>query len=159
MTLAILLTALFVYQSPGASEYAQAGKKYYLAGDFKKSVGFFEKAVKLEPDLSHHLWLGRAYGRLAENSGFISAPKYALQVRLHFEKAIKLDPRNLEALGDLFDYYLNVPRFLGGGIEKAKVLASKIGRLNRAEGRCANARLAEKRKKYKEAERYFREAI
>ena len=160
MVLAVLLAALFVCQSLDVVEQIVIGKEYYWVGNFKKSVESFGRAVKLEPDSSFcHLWLGRAYGRLAESSGFVSAPKYASQVRLHFEKAVELAPENLEALSDLFDYYLNAPRFLGGSVDKAETLAARIAKLSKAEGRCVNAKLAEKRKKFKEAERYFRQAV
>ena len=32
---------------------------------------------------------------------------------------MQLDPHNGEATGDLFDYYLNAPGMLGGGLDKA----------------------------------------
>jgi tetratricopeptide (TPR) repeat protein len=160
MILAMLLAALFVYQSLDVVEQITVGKKYYWTGNFKKSVESFGRAAKLEPDSSLcHLWLGRAYGRLAESSGFVSAPKHASQVRLHFEKAVELAPESLEALSDLFDYYLNAPHFLGGGVEKAETLAARIAELDEAEGRCASAKLSEKRKKFKEAEEHFKEAV
>lgn len=160
MTLAMLLAALFVCQSLDVVEQITIGKKLYLTGNFKKSVESFGKAVKLEPDSSLcHLWLGRAYGRLAESSGFVSAPKHASQVRLHFEKAVELAPESLEALSDLFDYYLGAPRFLGGGIDKAEALTARIVGFDKTEGYYASAKLAEKRKKFKEAEEYFRETV
>ena len=37
-----------------------------------------------------------------------------------FERAVALDPANREAVGDLFDYYLGAPGFLGGGANKRK---------------------------------------
>ncbi len=159
MVLAVLLIALLVCQSPDTAEQVKAGKKYYLTGDFRKSVESFKKAARLEPNsFLCRLWLGRAYGRLAESSDFISAPRYASQSRSHFEKAVELAPKNLEALSDLFDYYLSAPRFLGGGIEKAEVLAGKIAELNGAEGHYIKAKLAEKRKDFERTERHFRKA-
>jgi hypothetical protein len=56
-----------------------------------------------------------------------------------------LDPNNIEALDDLFEYYLSAPGFLGGGIEKAEGLARRIDRVEPAEGHYALYRLAEKR--------------
>ena len=42
------------------------------------------------------------------------------------KKAVALDPHNREAKNDLFDFYLNAPGFLGGGIEKAEAAAKSI---------------------------------
>lgn len=135
------------------------GKCRYMLGDFKKASEAFEKAVEAGPDnSSYHHWLGKAYGRRAENSSFLTAPGYASKARRSFEKAVELDPSNLEAMNDLFEYYLQAPGFLGGGMDKAKALAERIGKLNPAEHRYALARIAEKREDYQAAEGHLRRA-
>jgi len=102
--------------------------------------------------------MGRAYGRRAETSSFLTAPGFATKARQNFEKAVELDPRNLEAINDLFEYSLDAPGFLGGGLEKASTLASRIGELDPAEFYYAQARLAEKRKEFQKAENQLRRA-
>lgn len=135
------------------------GQCYYMQGDAKKAAEHFQKAVDLSPDSSqYHLWLGRAYGRRAETSSFITAPGYATKARGNFERAVELDPRDLEAISDLFEYYLDAPGFLGGGLDKAASLARQMGELNPAEGHWAQARLAEKRKEFQTAEQQLRRA-
>ena len=67
-------------------------------------------------------WLGRAYGRRAETSNPFTAPGYASKARQMFEKSVALDPSNKEATGDLLDFYLEAPGFMGGGYEKAEAL-------------------------------------
>ena len=80
-----------------------------------------EKAFNAQPsNADYALWLGRAYGRRAETSGPFTAPGFASKARQYFEKAARLNPRNLEALSDLFEYYLEAPGFLGGGMDKAQ---------------------------------------
>ena len=37
-----------------------------------------------------------------------------------FERSVALDPSNREAVGDLFDYYLGAPGFLGQFLNKNK---------------------------------------
>src|SRR6185369_4443450 len=105
------------------------------------------------------LWLGRAFGRLAETSSFISAPGYASHCRQAFERAVELDSKNLEAWNDLFAYYLDAPGFLGGGLDKAETVAAKISALNEAEGHFARAQLAEHRKDFEGAEKELRRAV
>jgi tetratricopeptide (TPR) repeat protein len=69
-----------------------------------------------------------------------------------------LDPRNHEAVNDLFEYYLQAPGFLGGGLQKAEALARHIAGLDAAEGHYAQAQLDDKRKEYDAAEQQLRRA-
>lgn len=136
------------------------GRAYYMEADYKKASEYFEKAVAADPANSgYHHWLGRAYGRRAETSSFLTAPGYARKTRQEFEKAVALDPNNAEAINDLFEYYLQAPGFLGGGLEKAAALVERIGRLDPAERHYAEARLAEKRREFSRAEQQLRQAL
>ena len=140
--------------------YELMGRDYYGQGEFKKATEALEKAVALEPDNSgFHLWLGRAYGRRAETSSMITAPGFANKARQSFERAAQLNPANLDAQSDLFEYYLEAPGFLGGGFEKASATAAQIARINPSEGHWAQAKLAEKRKEYSSAEAQLRRAV
>jgi tetratricopeptide (TPR) repeat protein len=140
--------------------YELIGRNYYMLGDFKRATDALEKAVAAEPrDSWHALWLARAYGRRAETSSIFTAPGHATKARQFFEKAVQLDARNLEAMSDLFEYYLEAPGFLGGGSDKAAAMAERIGKLNAAEGHLAEARLAEKKKEYQTAEEHLQRAI
>jgi Flp pilus assembly protein TadD len=140
--------------------YALVGRNYYMQGDFKKATDALEKAVAAEPGNSEfNLWLGRAYGRRAETSNPFTAPGHASKARQYFEEAAQLNPRNLDAQSDLFEYYLEAPGFLGGGFEKAAATAEQIARIDPAEGHWAQARLAEQRKEFSSAEEQLRRAI
>jgi len=72
---------------------------------------------------------------------------------------VALDPKNLDAIGDLFEYYLEAPGFLGGGLEKAGKTAERIAQLDPAAGYVAQARIAEHRKDLPTAEERFRLAV
>jgi|YelNatPaOPRAMG01_1025707.scaffolds.fasta_scaffold08110_6 tetratricopeptide (TPR) repeat protein len=140
--------------------YALMGQCYYMLGDYKRASESLERAVRLEPGNSdYYMWLGRAYGRRAETSSFITAPGLASKARQSFEKAFQLNPRNLEAVGDLFEYYLEAPSFMGGGLDKARDLAEKTRDLDPAEYHYRLARIAEKRKQDKDAEEQLRRAM
>jgi tetratricopeptide (TPR) repeat protein len=136
------------------------GRSYFMLGEYKKSQEAFEKAVAASPRNSEYYnWLGKAYGRRAETSSFITAPSYAAKARDNLEKAVILDPHNSEAVSDLFEYYLDAPGFLGGGIDKATALSVKIGEMDPAEGQYAMAVIAEHRKEFNSAEAHFRRAM
>lgn len=137
-----------------------AGQCLYMSGDYKKAIDILEKALPAAPNNSNlHLWLGRVYGRRAETAMPLIAPKFASKARQSFEKAIELDPKNLLAMNDLFEYYMQAPGFLGGGKDKAAQLALRIAQLDKAEGHFAQATLAEDRKDFAAAEQQLRLAI
>lgn len=140
--------------------HSLTGRSWFMLGDFKKSSEAFEKAIAVSPrnsELFH--WLGKAYGRRAETSNPLSAPMLASKARQNFEKAVELDGRNLEAINDLFSYYLEAPGFLGGGLDKAAQLAERLRALDPIEYHYDMAQLAEKRKEFKTAEFHFRSAF
>lgn len=136
------------------------GRDYYMLGDFKRATEHFQKAQEERPSSSDYaLWLGRGWGRRAETSNPLFAAGYASKARQWFERAVELDGKNLDALSDLFDYYLEAPGFMGGGFDKAQVIAGRIAAANPAEGFFARARLAEQRREYGTAEQQLRRAM
>ena len=149
----------------GASErdaavYLLMGQDYYGLAEYKQATDSLEKAVALAPaNAECFLWLGRAYGRRAETSNPFSAPGFASKARQMFERAVALDPANREAVGDLFDYYLEAPGFLGGGENKAESLAAKVAQRDPAEGHYYQAQLDDRRKQYDSAEKHLRAAM
>jgi Flp pilus assembly protein TadD len=137
-----------------------AGKDQFMLGEYKKAAEALERALALEPASAEcALWLGRSYGRRAETASPFTAPKYASKARTYFEKAVMLDPRNPDALSDLFDYYLQAPGFLGGGYDKAERIAQQLAAADPAQGDVAQAKLAERRREFDTAEEQLRRAI
>ena len=153
------LHALAQDHAPGASNYLLTGKNYFMLGEYKKATEFFEKALAVSPTSSEvELWLGRAWGRRAEG-GSPFAIIYAGRTRQCFEKAVALDPHNREAKNDLFDFYLNAPGFLGGGLDKADAAAKSIATERPAESEFEEAQIAEKRNDFVAAETHLRRAV
>jgi tetratricopeptide (TPR) repeat protein len=147
-------------QPKSAASYALAGQCYYMLGDFGKASEALEKAVAADPRNSVYWdWFGRAYGKRAENAFPLMAPSYASKARQYFEKAVELDLQNLEAVDDLFEYYLEAPGFLGGGMDKAEQIAARMGQRAPAKFYAMLARLAEKQKKPEIAEQQWRAAV
>ena len=154
------IDALQAHQGRGAAADALLGKAFFMDGQYKQAVASFQKALgQNSVNSEYYDWLGRAYGRLAEQSSFLSALGYAKKTVRAFERAVELDPSNLEALSDVFEYYLQAPGIVGGGLDKAENFARRFAGLNAAEYHWARARLAEKRKDFETAEREFRAAL
>ena len=136
------------------------GRDYFMLGEFKKSSDYLQKASTAEPGNAGYVdWLGRALGRRAESATVVTAPVLASKARQAFERSVELDPKNSDALSDLFEYYLEAPGFLGGGYEKALSIANQIAALNPAQGYLEKAKLAQKRKEYASAEQQLRQAV
>jgi Flp pilus assembly protein TadD len=137
-----------------------AGECHFMKGDYKRASESFEKALALKPQSSElHRLLGMVYGRRAETGSLLTAPGNARKAREYFEQAVALDPDNREAAANLFEYYLEAPGFLGGGIDKAETLAKHIAKLDMPAGLHALAQLEGKRKRYDAAEQQLRSAI
>ena len=121
-------------QKNGAA-WALIGRNYYMQARVQEGHGRAGKGRAAEPDNAEYvLWLGRAFGRRAETSSPFTAPGYASKARQYFERAVQLNPRYLEALNDLFEYYLEAPGFLGGGMDKAQATAARIAAIEPGRG-------------------------
>jgi len=154
------LKVLQTIPDKNAAVYELIGRDYFLLGEYKRASEALEKAAQADPDSSEiALWAGRAFGRRAETSSMLTAPGFASRARQYFERAVQLDPRNLDALSDLFEYYLEAPGFLGGGMDKAQATAQQISNIDAGEGHWSQAKIAEKRKEYGSAEAQLRRAI
>ncbi len=153
------LDALKPGQSADPAAWHLAGRAHFQLGEYQQAQQWFEKAALAEPKSSEHAhWLGKTLGRRAERASFITAPKLAVECRKAFERAVELDPKNIEAWSDLLEYYLSAPGFLGGGYDKAASAAARMGQLDPVEKHFAQAKLAEKKEDWAAAERNWRAA-
>jgi tetratricopeptide (TPR) repeat protein len=118
------------------------------------------EAVRIEGQNStYHMWLGRAIGEQAGDASFLSAYSLSKQARQEFETAVRLDPRNAEALSDLGEFYVEAPGIVGGGQDKAESVAEELDRIDRARAADLRGRIAYARKDYATAEEDFKRAI
>jgi len=138
----------------------ESGRSFYQGGKNEEAIREFREAIKLDPNHSWaHLWLGRALGRKIEKMNPVRAAFGVGDVRREFERAVELDPRNLEARSDLLQFYMDAPGVFGGGMDKARKQAEAIAKLDAAEGHSAYAKIAEKEQRFEQAEQEYRAAI
>jgi tetratricopeptide (TPR) repeat protein len=148
---------------PGSGQTAELsflrGKVRYLWGDINGAVDLFEKAAEAGPSKSEYfLWLGRAFGRKAEKAMFLKAPSLAGKSRDAFQRAVELDPNDLDARDDLLSFYLEAPGFLGGGKEKALALVEQIKSSHPCEFHRQRAEIYQKEKSFDRAEQELQKA-
>lgn len=146
--------------NPDAATYALMGKDEYMLGNFKMAIEDLTKAADLNPSSSDYaLWLGRSYGRKAQTGSPFTATGTAKKAAEFFEKAVELDPKNADALYDLFEFRLQAPSFVGGSREKAEETAKRLESLSLPDYYSAKARLAEHKKQFEAAEEQLRRAV
>jgi tetratricopeptide (TPR) repeat protein len=110
-----------------------AGMRAYHDGNYKSAATSFREAIETAPrDSSLHHWLGKSYGRIAENGNWFTALSYAGKTLKQFRKAVEFDADNYEALRDLIDYLETAPAFMGGDRPEAKDLRRRLEMLRYA---------------------------
>jgi tetratricopeptide (TPR) repeat protein len=94
----------------------------------------------------------------ADGAGPISGLRLAIKVRNAFEAAARINPLNGDAVNDLSEYYIDAPSIVGGGLDKAALLADRSQSQLPQNAHRMRAMAAEKQKDYATAEREFRAA-
>jgi tetratricopeptide (TPR) repeat protein len=119
--------------------------------------------VKLDSNRSkYHDWLGRAYGRKAEESGHSNMPAalhLARRTHHEFQVAVQLDGTNIEARRDLISFIDNAPRDLGGGEEEGLRQIKALSAVDPVEGTLALADFYVVRKKFDQANQEYQKVV
>ncbi len=103
------------------------GLTYLDADQPKDAIEWFEKAIKLAPEVSrYHQHFGEALGQSISDASMFTKMRKAGAVRKAFQRSVELDPDNLDARRGLVTYYLNAPAIAGGGRDKAEAEATVI---------------------------------
>ena len=105
------------------------------------------------------MWLGRAYGLKASRANPISAFRIAKKVVSAFERSVQVDARNISAFSDLGEYYVGAPSIVGGGLDKADRLATRMLPVSATKAHRLMAMIGEKRNDYETAEAEFKRAF
>jgi tetratricopeptide (TPR) repeat protein len=150
------LTSAIAKSPNDASLQFLLGESYYQVHEFTRAAASLERAIQLSPDQSeYHDWLGRAYGRRAEGSVFLSAMSWARKTHKEFEIAVQLNPSNLEAQRDLIRYEINAPGMVGGGEDKALKHIGDLEKIDSVEGQLARGEFLATKRRMSEADAVF----
>jgi tetratricopeptide (TPR) repeat protein len=154
------LNGTIAAQPRSSQSYGLLCRAYFSLGQWDRAISACEKAVSLDQNSAEfHLWLGRAYGEKADAAGFLSAAGLAKKSRSELEKAVGLDPFDIEAHTDLAEFYLEAPGIVGGGRDKARAQADLLMKLSPVHAHWVLGRLAEKDKDGSGAEKEYRAMI
>ncbi|MBL9214053.1 MAG: tetratricopeptide repeat protein [Opitutaceae bacterium] len=129
-----------------AADPANADVHFYLGrlalqrDDHEEARRHLERAVALAPTnsrMQHRL--GDAYGRAAQKAGLFAKLGWAAKCLAAYERAVALDPANVDARFSLMGFYLQAPALAGGSPEKALAQAAAIKELDSYRGALAAA--------------------
>src|SRR5580765_2440333 len=100
-----------------AAQWRQTIESRLQANDPGGAVELGERAVREFPDNSA-LWLslGEAYGAKARAASVVKRLPFAKKCKAAFEKAVDLDPSDIEARSALFEFCLEAPSIAGGSV-------------------------------------------
>jgi len=135
-------------------------RAYFALEDYDRAEAACKKAISLEPNNARfHRWLGRVYGEKADRAGFLSAASLARKTRDEFERAVQLNPNDVDARVDLAEFYFEAPGIVGGGHDKARAQAKLIGATDPAREHWVYGRIAERNHDAATAEQEYRQMI
>ena len=150
-------------QAPDAAAAKAAftqGRAAHDAGKTDEAVSHFERAVALEASNAiYQMWLGHAYSRQLSNASFFRQPFIARRSGAAYQKAVELDPSSAEIAQARFEFLLEAPGIVGGGVGKARAEAARLKTLDPYRGEMADAKVAEHEKQPAEAERIYRSLL
>jgi len=154
------------FEQIATSEPGNAAAHYYLGvlaqrrDDTDEAIRRLETATKLDPKNSgYFLELGGAYGNAAGKAGVFSKLGLAKQCQAALEKAVQLDPENIEARNALVSYYRAAPTFVGGGMSKAYEQAEEIRKRSATTGAAVLGQLYLAEKKIDQAFALYEETL
>lgn len=154
------LDAVLQQDSENAPAWNLQCRVYLAQGRWDNAIASCQRGVQIAEDNSeYHLWLGRAYGEKASRSALVTAYQMAKRTHSEFKTAVALDANNRDALSDLGEYYVEAPRMLGGGRDKAQTIVDRLDSLDPARADELRARIAEAKKDYPAAEKQWRTRI
>lgn len=154
------LTALTRTEPRLAEAWYYLGRIALVDGDGDGGARALERAVTLNArDARYHHWLGRAYSRQAVRAGKLKQALLAGRIRGAFETAVSLAPDDISARGDLLQYYVIAPGFMGGSVDKARAQAREIAKRNPLRGRLAHGVVHERQRELHAAEAEYLAAV
>jgi tetratricopeptide (TPR) repeat protein len=146
-----------------SSLYHWLGRCYFELHDLDRSISSWKHAVALDSARSeYHDWLGRAYGRKAEQDShtkMASALSLAHRTRHEFETAVQLDASNVDAQRDLIAFMASAPANLGGGEGNALNQIRALSAVDPLEGMLALADFHTTRKRFDQASDEYQKVL
>lgn len=154
----LALANLHAANGPGAAAYA-AMMKAWQAGKLDDAIKSADAVLKAEPaNVAFLNAIGGLYCEKAQKANVLTKLSWAGKCHSTWERAITIDPKNVQTHASLMQYYLRAPGIAGGGTDKAKAEADRMAALDPVAGEISRGHIARSGKLPAEAERHYRKA-
>ncbi len=128
--------------------------------DGEEATRLLQQALSIQPNNSAaHLYMAEALGRKVDNAGFFEKMGLAKKAKSETEQALSADPKNLDAIEGMMDFYLQAPGIVGGSRSKAEELSNRLLALDPVQGNLAKGRIASHEKEYDKVEGFYLKAL
>ncbi|MEL6810010.1 MAG: tetratricopeptide repeat protein [Bacteroidota bacterium] len=128
--------------------------------DWDTAIDYYDGLVEEDDtNANYHFKAGGALGMKALEISRIRALSYVGDIKRHFERSAKLDPKHIEVRWALVEFYIQLPGIIGGSEKKAVKYANQLGKISPVDGHLANGYIAEYSDRPKDAETYYKKAI
>lgn len=128
--------------------------------DWDTAIAYYDDLVSEDDNnANYHFKYGGALGMKALSISKIRALSYVGDIKKHFEKSAKLDPKHIEVRWALVEYYIQLPGIIGGSERKAIMYANELGKISPVDGYLANGYIAEYNNRPADAEKFYKQAI
>ena len=136
------------------------GRSYLELQDTDKSIKHLNQAIELDGRSSEYFrWLGRGYAQQAMNSSIFAMRGIARRSLAAIDKAIELDPENVEARFDRTQYFVVLPGILGGSTKTALQETMEIQQRDPIRGHMALGMVRASQKQWDAAEAAYLAAL
>lgn len=141
---------------PGAAAFA-AMTKAWSAGNLDAALKAADKVLAAEPQNVAYLnAIGGLYCEQVQKASLLTRMSWAGKCRGTWERALVIDPKNIDIRFNLIQYDAQAPGIAGGGIDKARDQAKAVAALDAVRGEVAFGNIARSEKQLAEAERRYR---
>ena len=124
------------------------------------AISYYQKLKLSNPNQANYFYkYGGALGMKAKESNKFSALLMMDEIKTSFEKAIKINPKHIEARWALIEVYIQLPSIVGGSQEKAIQYSDELLKISPVDGYLSKGHIYEYYKKYTLAESQYQKAI
>ncbi len=124
------------------------------------AITYYKRLKQLKPtEANYYYKYGGALGMKASQSNKFKALGMIGEIRSSFEKAIELNPKNIEARWALIEFNLKLPAIIGGSENKAIEYSNQLKELSPVDGYLSRGHIEEHFKRYSQAEQQYKKAI
>lgn len=156
----VLLENVFATQPSNLKAIEYLGDIAGRNKSWDKAIGYYRMLKQLKPLESNYYYkFGGALGMKATQVNKLKALGMIGEVRESFEKAIKLNPKHIEARWALVMLYLQLPGIVGGSESKAIKYSNELLKISPVDGFLSRGQIDEHFGRYTAAEQQYKKAI